>query len=474
MYAGFAIRCNNWYIYVNSMNTQSFSKTYLKGEFSYGFWNVVSKVVGIINTFFIVSALSLYEYGSFQLLLVSYAGAVTLLSVGGGVVRNDILRFEAEGRSPDAKKLFYESSVARMVIGFLLWFTVFFFASRLSFKFGQDYISLIRIISFLFLHDALLTIVTTLIEMRRKFSVIASRTSVAKVVQLAILLYFFFFQNINLRAVVISLVVSLFVTLCLLLPSFFESYFQWKSVKRSSGKFLFKILTSYGKWEIAQPIMGKFTSFFEAWAIKLFINTEAVAIFSVAQTLLNTVAGFFPVKTLSTLIPMEVKNEEKLRKIYTYGVKYLLVFSVLIGLVSLVCVPILINLFFNKYVISLPYFSVLLLTLPLLAITAISSTFLTAFRRQKFLFFQKVLKNLVAIPLYLIFLPLFGLWGLVFHNFILLIVMTVSLYLYLENMKPKLFVKWYDIFYFGEEDSGFLRSTLGGVKRYIPKRFFNK
>ena len=128
---------------------------------------------------------------------------------------------------------------------------------------------------------------------------------------------------------------------------------------------------------------------FEAWAIKLFINTEAVAIFSVAQTLLNTVAGFFPVKTLSTLIPMEVKNEEKLRKIYTYGVKYLLVFSVLIGLVSSVCVPILINLFFNKYAVSLPYFSVLLLTLPLLAITAISSTFLTAFRRQNFFSFKK-------------------------------------------------------------------------------------
>ena len=82
-----------------------------------------------------------------------------------------------------------------MVIGFLLWFTVFFFASRLSFKFGQDYISLIRIISFLFLHDALLTIVTTLIEMRRKFSVIASRTSVAKVVQLTILLYFSFSKH---------------------------------------------------------------------------------------------------------------------------------------------------------------------------------------------------------------------------------------------------------------------------------------
>lgn len=456
------------------MNSTSFSKIYLKGEFSYGFWNVIAKAVGVANTFFIVSALTLYEYGSFQLLLASYAGAVTLLSVGGGVVRNDIIRFEAEGRSGDAKKLFYESSIARIIIGFLLWILVFLFASSLSFRFGPDYISLIKIISFLFLHDALLTVITTLIEMRKKFNVIASRTSIAKIAQLAILLYFFFFQSINLRAVVISLVLSLFVTLFLLLFPFFRSYAEWKNVKKSSNKFLFKILTTYGKWEIVQPLAGKLTSFFEVWAIKLFVSTEAVAIFSVAQTLLNTVAGFFPTKTLSTLIPMELKNEEKLRKIYTYGAKYLIVFSVAIGLVSFVAIPVLIDLFFNKYIVSLPYFSVLLLTLPILAITSISSAFLTAFRRQKFLFFQKVLKSLVAIPLYLILLPFFGLWGLVFHNFILLTVMTASLYYYLENMKPRLFVRWRDFFYFGKEDAVFLQSIFGEMRRYMPKRLYNK
>ena len=457
---------------ITQVINDSFSKVFLKGEFSYGFWNIATKVVGVVNAFLVISALTLYEYGSFQILLASYAGAAALISIGGGVVRNDILRFEAEGRSDDAKKLFYESSSVRVATGVFLWAIVFFSAPLLSFRFGPDYISLIKIISLLFLHDALLTVVTTPIELRKKFNVLASRASFAKAVQLGVLLYFSFFQNINLRAVVISLVVSMFATLLLLLPSFLKSCSSWRGVEKSSNNFLFKILTSYGKWEVVQPIAGKFTSFFETWAIKLFINTEAVAIFSVAQTLLNTVAGFFPTKTLSTLIPLEISNEEKLRRIYTYGVKYLLVFSVVIGLVALFAVPVLINMFFHKYVISLPYFSMLLLTIPLLAMTSVSSAFLTAFRRQKFLFFQKVLKSFVAVPLYLVLLPLFGLWGLVLHNYILLTIMTVSLYFYIKNMKPKLFVRWHDMFNFGAEDAFFLTNIFVGTKRFLIRKFF--
>jgi O-antigen/teichoic acid export membrane protein len=438
------------------------------GEFSYGFWNFATRLVGGVNTFLVIFSLTVYEYGSFQLLLASYAGASMFLTIGGGVIRNDILRFEAEGRSPESKKLFYELLCTRAITGLILWAIVFFGAPYLSFKYGPDYITLIRIISFLFLHDAFLTSVITVLEMRKKFNIIASRTFLAKTVQLFVLSYFFLFKNIDLHIVVASLVVSMFVTLLLLLPSFFESSSIWKGVKSSTENFLLKILMSYGKWEVLQPIVGRFTSLFEAWAIKFFINTEAVAIFSIAQTLVNTVAGFFPVKTLATLVPLETKSEDKLKRIYTYGTKYLMALSILMGLVAFVVVPPVISIFFAKYTISLPYFNVLLLTLPILSITAVASIFLIALRRQKFLFFQKILKNIVAIPLYVLLLPALGLWGLVIHNFILLSIMTTSLYLYLRGTRPKLFVKWYDTLRFGKEDRIFLNSILGKLKT----RFF--
>jgi O-antigen/teichoic acid export membrane protein len=374
------------------------------------------------------------------------------------------LRFESDGKSPEAKKLFYEFLYIRLTTGIILWAVVFFGAPYLSFKYGPDYIALIRIISFLFLHDALITSVTTIIEMRKKFNIIASRTFIAKTVQLLVLSYFFLFENIDLHIVVVSLVVSMFVTLFLLLPYFFESSSTWKGVKSSTDNFLFKILMSYGKWEVLQPVVGRFTSLFEAWAIKFFISTEAVAVFSIAQTLINTVAGFFPIKTLATLVPLETKSDDKLKKIYTYGTKYLMTLSILMGLASFVIVSPIINIFFTKYTISLPYFNALLFTLPILSVTSVATVFLIALRRQKFLFFQKILKNVVAIPLYLLLLPMFGLWGLVIHNFILLSIMTTSLYFYLKGTKPKLFVKWHDTFRFGKEDRLFLSSVLSQIK----------
>ena len=455
------------------MSSTSFSWNYFKGELSYGSWNFATRMVAALNTFLVLLSLTLYEYGSFQLLLASYAGVTVLLSVGGGAVRNDILRFEAEGKSPEAKKLFYELLSVRIATGVVLWAVVFWGAPLLSFKYGQDYILLIRILSFLLLHDALIAGITTIIEMRKKFNTIASRMFIAKAVQFSILSYFFFFHNVDLRAVMVSLVVSMFATLLFLLPSFFELSAPWRRIRGSPDNFLLKILTSYGKWEVLQPIAGKFTSLFEVWAIKFFVSTEAVAVFSIAQTLVNTVARFFPVNTLATLVPLEIGNEEKLKKIYTYGTKYLTFFSVFMGVTAFAVVPVIIDMFFNKYMISLPYFSALLLTLPILSVTAVSSVFLMALRRQKFLFFQKILKSFVAVPLYLLLLPAFGLWGLVFHNFILMGVMTISLYLYLKRTKPKLFVKWHDLVRFGKEDKVFLSNVLSEAKARVSSRFLH-
>lgn len=455
------------------MSDNSFLKNYLKGEASYGFWNIITRLVAAVNTFITLSYLTLYEYGSFQLLLVTYAGAAVFLNIGGGVIRNDILRFEAEGRSADAKKLFFESLVLKIIIGVILCLAVFYFAPVLSFKYSPGHIFLVKLMSLLFLHDALLSSFTTIIEMRKRFNVIASRLSIVKFSQLAVLLYFVSFRNVDLQAVVISLVISMLVSLIFLVSPFIDAYSVWSGIKKSKEKFLFKILRSYGKWEVVEPLVNRFTAFFETWAIKLFISTEAVAIFSIAQMIIATLNGFLPVKTLLTLVPMEVNNEEKLRKIYTNAVKYIGIFSATIAIVAFFSVPIIIGIFFDKYLVSLTYFKALLLTLPLYATIGVSSIFLISLRRQKFLLSQKILKTLIVVPLYILLLPHFGLWGLVIQSYIWLIVALISIYVYLRNTKPHLFIVWSDVFIFSSEDKIFIFNTIEYIKS-ISKGLFRK
>ena len=44
----------------------------------YGFWNIVAKAACLVNSFIVISALTLYEYGVFQLMLAIYASMSTI------------------------------------------------------------------------------------------------------------------------------------------------------------------------------------------------------------------------------------------------------------------------------------------------------------------------------------------------------------------------------------------------------------
>src|SRR3989344_4433310 len=118
----------------------SFIRTFLRGEISYGFWGGITTAGGLINTFLVISALTIYQYGVFQLLLSSYALLAVLIGLGGEIVRNDLLRLVGEGKEAAAKKIFLENAAFRLTAGIILWAFVFFNADLFSFRFGPEFI----------------------------------------------------------------------------------------------------------------------------------------------------------------------------------------------------------------------------------------------------------------------------------------------------------------------------------------------
>ncbi|MEK7081677.1 MAG: hypothetical protein AAB905_00485 [Patescibacteria group bacterium] len=129
----------------------SFLKKFIGGEASFGFWDSVSKVIGLVNTFFIITALSLYQYGVFQLLLSVYAIFSNFLALGGGVVSNDILRFIGEGREDKAKKLFFEYNWIRIVASLLAATFLFFTPEVLARWYASDAVAFVRLLAGLLL-----------------------------------------------------------------------------------------------------------------------------------------------------------------------------------------------------------------------------------------------------------------------------------------------------------------------------------
>ncbi|OHA41396.1 MAG: hypothetical protein A3G59_02530 [Candidatus Taylorbacteria bacterium RIFCSPLOWO2_12_FULL_47_20] len=449
----------------------SFSKKFLSGESHYAFWDLVSKGIGLLNTFLIITSLTIYQYGVFQLLLAFYAVLSGISGLGSGAIGNDIMRLVGEGKEGSAKRLFLEYASIRMAAAVLISLAIFVGGDLLAVKYKPDFIAVVRLLPIILLLEVVFTTVKSLLVIRLRFGLVASRSTVYKLAQAVVLSYFFFFSNLSVRGVIISMIAgSVFSTLVLLRP-IIKSCEPWRGRKYVREKTVLGIFKSYGKWEVFQQFISKLSSYIQPWAIKFFISTEAVAIYSVAQMMLSVVSGFSPTKTISALVPLKMSDSSMVQKIYTYALKYVGIFLVGLGLAAGLAAGPFVGLAFPKYVVSLPFFYFLLLSIPISVFNNVTAGFLIVFRRQKFLFLQKVIKLVIGIPLYFLLLPLFGLWGMPVQGITVSVVLAVSTYLYVKKYGVGVKIYWEEIFSFKEEDKVFLRNVISHILSSVKNKF---
>ncbi|MEK7088289.1 MAG: oligosaccharide flippase family protein [Patescibacteria group bacterium] len=447
----------------------SFLKKFIGGEASFGFWDSVSKVIGLVNTFFIITALSLYQYGVFQLLLSVYAIFSNFLALGGGVVSNDILRFIGEGREDKAKKLFFEYNWIRIVASLLAATFLFFTPEVLARWYASDAVAFVRLLAGLLLLELAYSIFKSILSYRLQFGLVASRATLYKFAQLGILAFFFLTHRLGVREVIYSMMFGSIVSTFILIRPILRSYGKWRGLPMFKENIIFWVFKNHGKWEIFQQFTAKLTASLQPWIIKTFVNTEAVAIFSIAQTMAITIVGFYPTKTLGTLMPLKVNEPAQMQKIYNYAAKYLFLLAIVMAIGAAVAGPAAVYLFFPKYIPSLPYFFVLLLYLPINALSSTTSIFLVALRRQRDLFFQKVFKAITAIPMFFLVM-FFGLWGMTASHLIFAFTLFCTAYIFLRRVPPGFTLEWRNFFRFGAEDKIFARKFRTEILLFLKKK----
>ena len=415
----------------------AFSQQYVRGEAHYGAWGTLAKGIGFINTFLTLSALSLYQYGVFQLVLSLYGAANYFTTVGNGVVNNDIAHFIREGKEGSAKKLFYEYSALRLIATIILFCLFFFgatiFAERYTFGFVDD----LRLVSFLFLTEFFFAAAQSLLAARLKFAVVASRAAVAKGVQLVALLYFLYQGNLGLEQMFISMIAGSLVSTLTMIPAFIALHVQWSKIPFAKDRILPMIFATYGKWDLYRQLAGELTTRVQPWLIKVFVSTEAVAIFSVATAFVAAIKDLgFPVKTLKTLVPLHMDDAEKSRGIFVRSSRYILAFSILVSIAAAAAVPLSIYLLVPKYTVALPYFFAMLPAIPITALGVIATTFLIALRKQRFLFWLGIEKNVIILAFYIGLLPLMGLWALAIEETVTPLAALAVVYVYMFRTSP--------------------------------------
>lgn len=449
----------------------SYTQKYIEGETFLAFWGVIAKGIGFINTVITLSALSVYQYGVFQLLLSGYGFFSGLTGLGVGFMGTDVSRAIGNGNEARAKRLFLQMHGVRFLLSLILA-GMFYFGTSFPFpEFDLAFLKFFKILAFLFVSDGLIAFAKKLMTCRLDFGGFAYRSSMQKVIQCGILLYFLFFGNIGIREILLSIVISSYASLLFLVGATIRAYKPWRHISFERGPVFWRLLRGHGKWFLAGQSLGLLTDRIQPWLIKIFISTDAVAIYSIADSMIGIIRKLFPTGTLSSIIPLKVRDRVMARRILTYGTKYFVMLMVVVGCVALVAAPFVIKTFFRDYALSLPYFYALLVTIPMSAFTVIPMLYINAFRKQKFVFFSDVFKTIIRIPSLLIFLPLFGLWGMIFDKLIVVTIMLVTVLVYISRMKDDIPIAWNRFFVFDHEDARFLGIFWDHIRKMRDKKF---
>lgn len=447
----------------------AFSQQYVRGEAHYGAWGLAAKGVGFVNTILTLSALSLYQYGVFQLVLSLYGAASYFTTIGNGVVNNDIAHFVREEKEGHAKKLFLEYNALRLIASVTLFCAFFFGAGLFAETYTFGFVSDIRLVAFLFLSEFFFSATESLLAVRLKFATVASRTALAKAAQLAALLYFLSTGNLGLHEMFLSMIFGSVFSVATMIPAFLGLYRQWIGTRVTKDRILHRIFATYGKWDLYRQFFGELTNRIQPWLIKVFVSTEAVAVFAVASAFIAAIKDVgFPVKTLKTLVPLHMEDEEKSRYIFVKGSRYLLAFSVLVTLGAAIAVPAVVYLFVPKYEIALPYFFAMLPAIPVTALGVIATTFLIALRKQRFLFWLGIEKNVTILTFSLGLLPVFGLWALAIEETVTPLLALIVVYIYMFRIRPAGFrFKLWEFVAFDRTDWEFFKVVYKDVSRTL-------
>lgn len=447
---------------------KNLTNSFVEGELALGFWSFVKKGAGALDSFLILRVFSLYQFGLYQLLLSLYSILSDLFhDVFSEVVATDLARFVGAGEEAKAKRLFRGYALFRMGMAAIPWAALFFAAPAVAayMHYSHDAIGVLQIMAFIFILDAVILLLNMLLKLRLQFGVLAPRATVQKLSQLAVLALFFFSSRLGLYEIFLSQLAGAAGAILLMLPAAVKSNASWRGIRAADEGIFWATVRAHGKWAVPQSFLTDLTGKVRPWLIRIFINTEAVGAFSVANTFISALKDLLPIRTPGALVPRRIHDAKAVDRFYRYGSKYFVWIGVLLSAGAAVGVPLAIRIFFPQFYPAVPIFMILLVSVPFFAFMKPMTFLLVAFRRQKFLFFQSAAQTAIAFLLMVIFLPAAGIRGLAIAEALASIANVGVRYRYLEREEIVGRFHFRSLFVFDRMDAAHIRTFVGSVRQ---------
>lgn len=448
----------------------SFAERFVRLNLLGRLWGSAQTFVGFASSFITLTALSLHEFGLYQLVLAALA-LTNIFSVDffDDVVQNDISRALADNQKGTAKRLFQEFAFLKIGLCLLLASALFLGADLVAKMYDTSIGSYIRIASFLVVIRAVRSVGQIFLA-----SIVSLRAQGAGVIEeiskLSLISAFFFFSALSVEKVLAATIVGASVTLAYVFIPFLREYRAVLGGHKAVYGFLFKgVVKSYGMWILLRSAIKKVYTPIKPWLIVTFLNAEAVALYTFAANMVTMVKEYFPTAS-SSLLAWEVQNTSRLKYIFNRGIKYSILYGLLLAGASFLFVPLVVSVLFPKYLPAIPLFLIFVISIPFHGIQTLEAALLTAFREQKMLTARLFMEVVIGSVSFIVLVPFVGILAAAISSVVAIIWRTWFLYIQLIRKYPELRPDVKIIFRFDGEDRLILKRAFTEAKTFFLRR----
>lgn len=219
-------------------------------------------------------------------------------------------------------------------------------------------------------------------------------------IEVVVILVIIFTNNVFL--IILSLLVS---------QTTFNGIFLQKTLKKTINKEKDYQSIAFGKNLTVLGVVSLLSAQIDKIIIWKFLGPVSVAIYSFAQFPITKIKSIIPITHLA-LPKLGERNIKEIKKGIIQKFKKLFFFVVPVVFLIILIAPFLYQIFFPKYLDSVPYFQALALTLLFAPFLLLGASFVAEIKKKELYIIQTVTPFLKII-LFFALIPFWGIWGIV-------------------------------------------------------------
>jgi O-antigen/teichoic acid export membrane protein len=445
------------------------TKTVAEGTVLYTVNNILQKGVGFVSALLLANFLSVYAFGLLKLVQSVLSMAMALFFPGiNSVIIAEASRARGSGELGRFRSLLSIYTRAELGIGALLT-VIFLLAVPIVGRFmGAGWSSILLAASPLIFLGALRMVMSVFFQAHLMFKEFAVLKMIESILNLIAAAAAIFLLRGSIQSLMLCYSAAQAGSLALFLPHFVKINRGLRQVAPDAVA-LAPLIKEQGIWSIMNDYLSSLANNGRLWAMAAFLNVEAVALYSLADALINHTVSLFPLReTMLPVLAGEVENRDRVRRVYLRVIKYhLAAFSALI-LAGLFLFPPILHFFFSKYDRAIPLYQLMLLILIAASFASAQNALLAALRRQKQLFFATCVKAAIVVPLLALFTRLLGVIGTAIETIVSAVIFTILRGRILHRAAPYLKFRLVELFRFDEFDREIFIGAWRRLKKPIP------